>query len=147
MFMSRESRREHIHSMIDGHPFLEWLDLSLDTVESGRVVTELPYREEFGNPGNGTLHGGIVATVLDHTAAMAVQTETYDRGAVGGPTVDIRVSYVRPINGDMRAVGEVVRVGESIAIAGAEAIGTAPDGQEKTVATGEATFLLQEKPS
>ncbi len=146
--MSQESRHEYIQTMMESHPFIRWLDISVETVEPGRVVVELPYRDEFGNPGNGALHGGIVATVMDQTAAMAVQADTYDAGgAVGGPTVDIRVSYVRPITGDMRAVGEVVRVGESIAMASAEATGIAPDGQEKTVATAEATFLqLQEPP-
>src|SRR5215468_7803570 len=93
------------------------LDLSLESVVPGRVRFALRTAPAFANP-HGTLHGGITATLLDSAMGCAVLS-TLPPG-VGYTTVDLSVTYLRPVSTDgreLRADGEVVHVGRTIATA------------------------------
>jgi uncharacterized protein (TIGR00369 family) len=97
--------------------FAALLDLTLETVEEGHVVFGLTPREQHLNP-LGTVHGGMLATMLDSAMGSAIQTvlpagSTYT-------TVQLDVKYVRTPRtgeGQILASGRVVHAGRSTATA------------------------------
>lgn len=97
--------------------FAVLLGLSLDDVEAGRVVFGMTPSEEHLNP-LGTVHGGLLATLLDSAMGCAVQSVLPEGASY--TTVQLDVKYVRtPRLGEGRilAEGVVVHVGRRTATA------------------------------
>lgn len=93
------------------------VDFSLPVVEEGRIAFSAPAAEWMLNP-LGTVHGGIIATMLDSAMGSAVQT-TLPAG-VGYTTLEIKVNYLRGIPRDAGALlaeGTVIHRGGTIATA------------------------------
>ena len=72
---------------------------------------------DMANP-FGSVHGGIIATVIDELTGAAVISSVE---AGSAPTVSMNVEYLHaiPIGGTYTAVGEIVRIGRAMAIADA----------------------------
>jgi len=86
-------------------PVAELVGFRPTFVSPGLVVFAYEPREEHYNP-LGTVHGGIVTTVLDTAMGCAVQSEL-DAG-VGYTTIELKTSFVRPVtlaSGRLRAEG------------------------------------------
>jgi uncharacterized protein (TIGR00369 family) len=93
------------------------LGMQMDEVELGRVSFSMVPRPDMANP-MGSMHGGIVATLLDTVMGCAVHSSL--DGGGGYTTLDLDVRYVRsaPLTGDViRAYGNVVHVGGRTATA------------------------------
>lgn len=135
-----------VQSMIEQHGFMRWLDLQVAAVEEGTAVLTLPYREELGNPMTGSIHGGLLATLVDTASGMAIQTTFDEIGETGLTTTDMSVSYLRPARSDVRAEASVVRVGGSMAVTEVEVSGVAPDGERKAVVVGTTSYRLFRDP-
>jgi len=107
-------------------PAAALLGMEITKVERGRVVFELVADEIHENP-MGTMHGGIVATLVDSAMGCAVASmlpadTTYT-------TLELKTNYVRPIvqtTGRIRAIGSVVHIGGRVATTEAQVVG--PDG-------------------
>lgn len=99
-------------------PYIRFLGLRVVRAEKGLVEIRLPFREEFlRHDGSDWLHGGVISALADIAGDYAVITET----AVGVPTIDMRVDYLRPARrGDLVAVGRTVRVGRTVCVADVE---------------------------
>ena len=52
-------------------PFHKWLGPRIEKIEHGKVELTYPLREEMFNP-MGTLHGGMIAAIVDDAAGVAV---------------------------------------------------------------------------
>lgn len=95
----------------DPPPAAALLGLRLAEVERGRVVFTLVADEVHENLA-GTMHGGIVATLVDSAMGCAVAS-MLDAG-VNYTTLELKTNYVRPIvrtSGTLRAEGRVVHLG------------------------------------
>jgi uncharacterized protein (TIGR00369 family) len=108
--------------------------LGIRTVEAseGRVRLAIETTESQKNL-QGTIHGGVVATLADTAMGLAVRTAIEP----GRPhaTIELTVHFVRPAApGRIEAVGTVVRAGSQIAFADADV--TAPDGTLLARASG-----------
>jgi uncharacterized protein (TIGR00369 family) len=84
-------------------------------VSEGEVGAELMPREDLEN-GGGTIHGGMLAALLDTVMGAALQT----RLSAGEKfaTIDLKVTYLRPLShasGVMRGTGRVINAGRRIA--------------------------------
>lgn len=105
--------------------------------EEGRVViTAVPSADHL-NP-NGTIHGGVVATLLDSCMGLAVRTKL-PRG-VGSTTLEFKISFLRPVTpelGLLRAEGKVLTTGRRVGTA--EGWLTGPD--RRVLAHGTTTCL------
>ncbi|TDB90589.1 PaaI family thioesterase, partial [Micromonospora fluostatini] len=87
------------------------------TADEGRVMVELVPQEFHYNP-LGTVHGGILSTLLDTAAACAVHT-TLPAG-VGYTSLDLNVKFLRPVtvaSGTLRCEGTVLQRGRRTALA------------------------------
>lgn len=107
-------------------------------VSPGLVVFAYEPREEHYNA-LGTVHGGIVTTILDTAMSCAVHSEL-DTG-VAYATVELKTSFVRPVTlaaGPLRAEGRVVHHGSRIATAEAKLV----DGAGTLYATSSSTSMI-----
>jgi uncharacterized protein (TIGR00369 family) len=116
--------------------------LGYDVTEaaSGRVVVTVNPSEVHLNP-YGTVHGGLVATLLDSCMGLAVQS-TLEKG-LGQTTVEFKISLIRPITpetGPIMAEGVVLHRGRRIGTAE----GRLTDGQGRLLAHGTTTCLIFE---
>lgn len=114
--------------------------IGLETVsiaEGDMVMTAQPHESHY-NP-LGSVHGGFVATVLDSVCGCAVHT-TLPAG-VGYTSLEIKVSFLRPITADTGTVtahGWVTRRGRSAAFAEADL----RDSDGRVLATASSTCLI-----
>ena len=86
-------------------------------VRFGYAVYELIPSEYHYNP-FGTVHGGIISTLLDSTMTSAIIT-TLDKGKRCS-TSDVKVNFIKPVTietGPLRCEAEPIHVGNSLAIA------------------------------
>jgi uncharacterized protein (TIGR00369 family) len=92
-------------------PAVAMLGLSLDELERGRTVFSVVAEEVHENP-MGTMHGGIVATLVDTAMGCAVSS-TLPADA-GFTTLELSTNFVRAITqstGRVHAEGRVVHSG------------------------------------
>ena len=90
-------------------PFVEHLGIRLLEKGGGRVLIRLDPLPEHLNSWQG-VHGGVLMTMLDVAmaqAARSVQTHApTDRAGVA--TIEMKTSFVRPAEGELRAVGTLL---------------------------------------
>jgi uncharacterized protein (TIGR00369 family) len=106
--------------------------------ESGRVVITAQPNDSHLNPA-GTVHGGLSATLLDSCMGLAIQS-TLEKG-VGSTTLEIKISFVRPITpetGLIRAEGTVLNCGRRVGTAE----GRVTDSKGRLLVHGTTTCLI-----
>jgi len=85
--------------------------------EDGKVVVVMAAQEFHYNP-LGTVHGGVLATLLDTAAGCAVHT-TLPAG-MGYTSLDLTTKFLRPVtvaSGSLRCEGTVISRGRTVALA------------------------------
>ena len=119
--LGRLSGLELMRGMVTGEipppPIMSLIGLSGMAVEDGQVTFYLDPQEFHYNP-LGTVHGGIISTLLDSAAACAVHT-TLPAGT-GYTSLDLNVKFLRPITvetGRLTATGTVLQRGRRTALA------------------------------
>lgn len=83
------------------------LGISIILVERDSALLQLPYSDRIiGDPETGTVHGGVVTTLMDSAAGCAVLSVTPEGYTIA--TLDLRIDYLQPaIAGqDMRGFAE-----------------------------------------
>jgi uncharacterized protein (TIGR00369 family) len=123
---------EYLRQVRDGvlppPPISQVFGMRMGEVEDGRFSISCHPREAFFNP-LGTVHGGLACTMLD--TALGCVTQTTLPAGTGYTSIDITVSYLRPILptvGELTATGTVVKRGRRVTFAEAvltDAAGTA----------------------
>jgi uncharacterized protein (TIGR00369 family) len=133
---------EYMQALLDGSipppPIVNLMNMRPTEVEVGRVVFTCEPDESHYNP-IGTVHGGLVCTLLDSVAGCAAQT-TLPKGQAY-TSLEIKVSYLRPVTADtgtLTAVGIVTKPGRRAAFVDA----TVADSQGRLVATASSTLLV-----
>ena len=116
-------------------PFNRWLGLHVQSLDATRLVIHCPMRPELlGSPLTGAVHGGVLASLIDTSASLAVMVHTGESVA----TVDLRTDYHRPATATEFIVqAELVRLGRSIATADARIF----DAAGALIASGRAVFM------
>lgn len=114
-------------------------------IEHGRIVFEAEPADYMLNP-LGIVHGGFAATLLDSALGTAVQSALPAGSAYS--TTDLKVSFVRPLkpdSGRLRAEGEVIHLGRTIATSQGRLVGI---DNGKLYAHGSATCsIFQVRPA
>jgi uncharacterized protein (TIGR00369 family) len=136
-----------LRGMLDGvvpaPPITALVGLALTEVEPGRVVMRLTPGEYHYNP-IGTVHGGILATLLDSVMGCAVHS-TLPKGR-GYTSLEIKVNYVRAVtneSGELAAEGKIVHGGRRSAVAEAKVV----DAKGRLCATASTTCLVFDLPA
>lgn len=131
-----------IRAIIDGDlptpPMESQWSFRFVAVEVGRVVVTYTPDESAYN-GLGTVHGGLLCTLLDVVVGCAFHS-TLPRGR-GYTSVEIKINYLRPVSADtsmLTATGTVVKSGSRVGFAE----GVVVDDTDKPVATATSTLLV-----
>lgn len=106
--------------------------------EEGSVWVELTPEHRHYNP-LGTVHGGVLSTLLDTAAGCSVHT-TLEAGQ-GYTSLDLTVKFLRPATADsgtLRATGRVISRGRRTALAEAQVT----DAQGRLVAHATSTCMI-----
>lgn len=119
--IGRRSGLDLLQAMAKGElpapPIMHLIDLAGMAVEEGSVTLHLDPQEFHYNP-LGTMHGGVISTLLDTAAACSVHT-TLPVG-VGYTSLDLTVKFLRPITtatGRITCAGSVLQRGRRTALA------------------------------
>lgn len=142
--LPRMAGLDYLQAILDGElpppPMAMHFQTLISAVAPGEVEFRCTPDESAYNP-LGSVHGGLVCTLLDSVVGCAVHT-TLPAG-VGYTSLEIKVSYLRAIYGDsgeLRAVGRVTKPGKRAAFAEGEV----RDAEDRLVATATSTCLVFE---
>ena len=91
----------------------------------------------------GHVHGGLVGTLVDDVAAMALRSA--DPAIMTSPTVTMHIDYLRPLalGEDYVCTGEVLRIGGRLAVADVRIV----DAGGALCVRGSATFAVTRIPA
>jgi uncharacterized protein (TIGR00369 family) len=121
--------------MAEPENFADRLGVSGRTAEDGTARLELDATEEHLN-GAGTVHGGVLATLVDTAMGSAVRSLTGEDDVPA--TSQLTVTYLRPGRpGRLQATGRVSKQGEHLTVCEAE---VEQDG--RTLVHAVATFAV-----
>jgi uncharacterized protein (TIGR00369 family) len=144
--MGSRSGLELLQAMAAGEfpapPVMHLIDMAGLEVEEGSVTVHLDPQEFHYNP-LGTVHGGVLSTLLDTAAACSVHT-TLPAG-VGYTSLDLTVKFLRPVtvaSGRITARGAVLQRGRRTALAEARMT----DAAGRLVAHATSSCLIFEAP-
>ena len=128
--------------MADGElpppPIMQLVGADRIEADEGRVAVLMPAAEFHYNP-IGSVHSGVLATLLDSAAGCAVQS-TLPAGSAY-TSLDLSVKFLRRLTADSgtcRATGHVVHAGRRTALARAELV----DGAGRLVAEATSSCLI-----
>lgn len=89
----QERRRRAVADLMPQTPFIRMLGLVVEAFDADSVTMRLPFQAELTNDGS-VYHGGVVASVIDTTGALAAwSNHDFDKG-VRASTVSMSVQYV-----------------------------------------------------
>lgn len=135
---------EYLEAMRDGHiappPITHTLGLEGFKVEKGSVSFIMNPAEFQYNP-IGTVHGGVISTILDSAMGCTVHS-VLPKGS-GYTTLELKVNFLRAVtikSGTMTATGKLIHAGKSTALV--EASLTDADGN--VYAHGVSTCLIMQ---
>ena len=124
--------------MSENAGFRELVGTELSNTEEGRAVVSLRAEERHLNP-NGTVHGGVVYTLVDVSMAEALKTMVdRDERPV---TIEIKINYLEPGNpGTLTATARVRKGGKRVTVVEAE-VSQEESGEVVALATGTYTRI------
>lgn len=144
--IGRRSGLDVLQAMARGElpapPIMHLVDVASLEVEEGSVTVRLDPQEFHYNP-LGTMHGGVISTLLDTAAACSVHS-TLPVG-VGYTSLDLTVKFLRPVTtatGRVACTGRVLQRGRRTALAEA----SLTDGQGRLLAHATSSCLIFEMP-
>lgn len=124
-------------------PIMRLVDMASFEVAEGSVTVGLDPQEFHYNP-LGTMHGGVISTLLDTATGCSVHT-TLPVG-VGYTSLDLSVKFLRPItlaSGRLTCVGTVLQRGRRTALAEARLT----DSKGRLAAHATSTCMIFDLPS
>lgn len=130
----RAAWRARLQKEMEAAPFASEIGLRLDYADNGVSRVRLPTAS--GNAEPGPLEGGVVGTACvaaGHFAAASLAP------GVGIRLVEFKISILGPVQGDLLAIGEVVRKGRTLVACRMEVV----EDNDRVVAIGLGTYFLQ----
>lgn len=128
---------------LPGAPIAGLIQMGLSEVEEGRVVFTCRPDESAYNP-IGTVHGGLVCTLLDSVCGCALHT-LLPQGR-GYTSIDLNVSYLKAVtarSGTLTATGTVIKAGARVGFTQ----GTVTEESGALVATATSSLLIFDLPT
>lgn len=118
-------------------PFHSWLQLKVLGATKDGIELEFPWRDEtISNPRTRTIHGGVLASLIDLAGMYAILAQTTSVAA----TADLHVDYLRPAtNGPIRVRAHVVKLGRTVSVAATDLL----DDAGALVARGRGSYLMR----
>ena len=129
--------------MMSGVPWAMFLGFEVVGVERGRAFAKVAWREDLvGDPDSGIIHGGVITSLLDNLAGVAIATRLRKLRAMA--TLDLRIDYMRPAakGEDILAEAECYHITRSVAFVHAWAFHGSRE--ERIIASASGAFALND---
>jgi uncharacterized protein (TIGR00369 family) len=141
------SGAESVQNIFYRANFVRDLKIRLDKVAEGICETSLVVQDRLRQQ-HGFVHGGVIATLADHTAGGAARSVS---GAKDVLTVEFKINYLRPATGDrLRCTATVLRAGRTAIVAEAlvftSSSGASNSEKEELVAKLTETLFVADDP-
>jgi uncharacterized protein (TIGR00369 family) len=118
--------------------FTGWIGITATNSENGQARVDLEAEERHLNPG-GTVHGGVLATLVDTAMGLAVRSSTGETEIPA--TSQLTIAYLRPgAQGRLTATAQVRKQGEHLLVCDAD---VEQDGRD--IVHAVATFALLQR--
>lgn len=131
----RSAHLDKLKQLFDAAPISRYLGMALGYCENGVARVRLPFRRDF-EEGHGVIHGGLIGLLADTAGNFAVGSVSPGSTV---KTVEFKLSLLTGVQGDLLAIGEVVRKGRTLATCRLEVV----EGNDRVIAIGLATYALQ----
>jgi uncharacterized protein (TIGR00369 family) len=131
----RSAHLEKLKQLFESAPISRYLGMTLGYCENGVARVRLPFRKDF-EEGHGVIHGGLIGLLGDTAGNFAVGSVSPGSTV---KTVEFKLSLLSGVQGDLLAIGEVVRKGRTLATCRLEVV----EGNDRVIAIGLATYALQ----
>ena len=127
-----------VNANVSRVPFFRFLNIEVQSLDNLHAEAEMTFESRhIGNPVMEHYHGGIIASFMEATAAIAVHPDFAD---VPAKPINLTVDYLRPgLKGPLYARADVTRKGKRIA---SLSVITWQIEREKPIAEGLYHFLL-----
>jgi uncharacterized protein (TIGR00369 family) len=136
-----ELRIESVESIFYQANFVRHLNIRVDKVSEGVCETSLVVQERLLQQ-HGFIHGGVLATMADHTAGGAASSVSGDKDVL---TVEFKINYLRPAIGDrLRCMASVLRGGKTVIVAEALVYAASADKETLVAKLIETLFLADD---
>lgn len=121
-------------------PFVEALGFELARIGDGEAELLLKLQELHLNSFH-VAHGGVSMTLLDVAMAHAARSINRERADFGPGvvTIEMKTSFMRPGEGDLRAIGRLLHRTATLAFCEGEILGA--DGERIAHATGTFKYV------
>jgi acyl-CoA thioesterase len=117
-------------------PLRRFLGMDIEDVEPGHAIARLEVNEDLLNP-NGTVHGGVLFTMVDTAMGKATMTSLGEGQRCA--SIEIQIRFLRPVrSGRLVADTTVIKRGRKIV----HLESRIHDADGMTVATGAGTFAV-----
>jgi uncharacterized protein (TIGR00369 family) len=129
---------------LDRSPAVSRMGVRLHAMDGRSVTFRLDWQEALvGDPESGSLMGGVITTLIDHASGLSVALATRSQ-RFPEATLELRIDYLKPSRrGSAVCVkAECHKVTRRIAFVRATAWHA--DNIDDVIATGVATFMMQE---
>jgi len=120
-------------------PVFGLLGMRVDNVEAGHSWLSLPFRDELTHAG-GFVQGGIITALADAAVAFAVWS-VIDGTHQDQTSIDLKMNFIRPAAGDMRAEGWLIHLGGRTAVGESVVL----NGQDKPIAKCLSSVMIVER--
>ena len=130
----RSARTKRLQKALAGAPVSGAVGLRLDYAKSGVSRVHLPAQARNTEPG--PLEGGVIGAMCvaaGHCASVSVAP------SVGIRLVEYKVNILGVVQGDLLAIGEVIRKGRTLVACRVEVV----EDNDRVVAIATLTYLLQ----
>ncbi|MXZ63347.1 MAG: PaaI family thioesterase [Chloroflexi bacterium] len=119
-----------------------WRTLGIEVVgaDEGMARLRIPARAELETRRPDTLHGGVLASLIDAAGSAALLTTRAedDETWAGFASTDLNVSYLAAATSDVTAEARVLRGGRTVVYTTVEVT----DAAGTTVAVGRVTYMI-----
>ncbi|WP_349742363.1 PaaI family thioesterase [Roseateles cavernae] len=121
-------------------PFVEQLGLELHSMGEGEAELRVDLKEAHLNSWE-VAHGGVIMTLLDVAMAHAARSIHRDQPGFGPGvvTIEMKTSFMRPGEGELRAIGKLLHRSTTMAFCEGSVLGE--DGKLCAHATGTFKYL------
>lgn len=119
-------------------PIAETLDFYPVSLEKGKVIFEFEPQEFHYNP-IGSVHGGVITTILDTVMGCSIQSALELGQAY--TTLELKVNFLKAVttrSGKIRSTGKIIHLGKSTALVEADL----KDEEGRLYAHGVSTCMI-----
>ncbi len=121
-------------------PTWRWMGITFEEAEPGRVLLAMPVQPAMINADDKTLHGGIIAMLIDSAVGTALCSVYHvGKDVTGHTTTELNVSYLEGVfTPSVTVEGRVIRKGRTLVVGEAAVF----DSNGKRCAVGRATYMV-----